>query len=172
MALSIKKHNSIKKTNPFFRDLINIMNNSEFKQFYNKYFNDWSDIQAMIFFMKLYSTIDYEFTRQFNAKIENAEMEMILDKVMENSNTRKMALSLFNDYKNCIDYKNTEKFRTLLSFSKSNQSSILDLPPVPPSSNVLLAPSTDSKIETIASDTISDVVSSAISCVASDEKSH
>ena len=57
MALSITTHNSIKKTNPFFKDLINIMNNSEFKQFYNKYFNDWSDIQAMVFFMKLYCLI-------------------------------------------------------------------------------------------------------------------
>ena len=172
MSLSITNNNNIMKTNPFFKDLINIMNNHEFKEFYNKYFSDWNDIQAMVFFMKLYSTIDYEFTRQFNSQIENSEMEMILNKVMENSSTRKMALSLFNDYKSCTDYKKTEKFRTLLSFSKSTQSSILDLPPVPPSSNVLVASSTDSKIESIASDTISSVVSSAILCVDGDGKSH
>ena len=172
MSLSITNDNIIEKKNPFFKDLINIMNNLEFKEFYNKYFSDWNDIQAMVFFMKLYSTIDYEFTRQFNSQIENSEMEMILNKVMENSSTRKMALSLFNDYKNCTDYKRTEKFRTLLSFTKPTQSSMLDLPPVPPSSNVLVASSTDSKMEPIASDTISSVVSSAILCVAGDGKSH
>ena len=169
MSLSLTNNNNIEKKNPFFKDLISIMNNQEFKEFYNKYFSDWNDIQAMVFFMKLYSTIDYEFTRQFNSQIENSEMEMILNKVMENSSTRKIALSLFNDYKNCTDYKKTEKFRTLLSFSKSTQSSTLNLPP---SSNALVASSTDSKMEPIASDTISSVVSSAMLCVEGDGKSH
>ena len=173
MSLSKKNNdNIIEKKNPFFKDLINIMNNLEFKEFYNKYFSDWNDIQAMVFFMKLYSTIDYEFTRQFNSQIENPEMEIILNKVMENNSTRKMALSLFNDYKNCTDYKRTENFRTLLSFTEPHQSSLLDLPPIPPSSNVLVASSTDSKMEHIASDTISSVVSSAILCVTGDGKSH
>tara|TARA_Y100000768_G_scaffold388684_1_gene386146 strand:+ start:732 stop:1244 length:513 start_codon:yes stop_codon:yes gene_type:complete len=120
MALFISNENKneiIKEGNPFFNDLINIMNNYEFKIFFNKYFTDWNEIQTMVFFMKLHSTIEYEFTRQFNTKIDKSEMEIILNKVMENNTTRKMALSLFNDYKQCTDYKNTEKFRSLLSFS-------------------------------------------------------
>jgi hypothetical protein len=47
----------ILKDNQFFKDFTNLMRNNEFKQFYQNYFKDWSDIQTMIFYMKLYTTI-------------------------------------------------------------------------------------------------------------------
>ncbi len=52
----------ILKENHFFKEFISLMNNTEFKQFYDTYFNDWSDIQTMIFYMKLHSTIEYEYS--------------------------------------------------------------------------------------------------------------
>lgn len=44
---------NILKENKFFRDFISLMNNTEFKYFYDTYFHDWTDIQTMIFYMKL-----------------------------------------------------------------------------------------------------------------------
>jgi hypothetical protein len=117
---NINKELNIVKENTFFKDLNNLMNNVEFKKIYNKYFTNWDDIQAMIFFMKLHSTINYEYNRIYNKKIDDTEMELVLFQVMDNQNTRKMALSLFNEYKTTIDYKKTKEFRQLLTFSGTN----------------------------------------------------
>ena len=172
MSLSISKNNTsdVEENNIFFNDLIDIMTNEEFKTFYNKYFTDWNDIQAMVFFMKLYSTIDYEFTRQFNKQIDKSEMQIVLSNVMNNSNTRKIALSLFNDYKDCTDYKKTESFRTLLSFSKPNHYLSLesDVSLVSSSSTDF---STDDTISSIACSIISSVISTAIETNASSASS-
>jgi hypothetical protein len=152
-----KKGNEIiKEGNPFFNDLINLMNNYEFKNFYNKYFTDWNEIQSMVFYMKLHSTIEYEFTRQFNTQIDKSEMEIILNKVMKNNTTRKIALSLFDDYKQCTDYKKTENFRSLLPFSKQMNVSLSDVS------------KTYHNISSIAHSIVSSIICSAIDNITSE----
>ena len=42
----------------FIGDLVKLMRNPEFKDFYDRYFRDWNDIQSMVFFMKLYSSVE------------------------------------------------------------------------------------------------------------------
>ena len=39
----------ISDTNVFFKDLVGLMQNVQFRNFYNEYFTEWSDIQVMIF---------------------------------------------------------------------------------------------------------------------------
>jgi len=99
------------------------MKNPEFKNFYNKYFTDWNEVQTMIFFMKLYSTIEDEYNIQFNKQITDSDMLFVLQGVMNNEDTRKYALTLFQDYKSSYDYKTTENFRKLLCFSTDDQQS-------------------------------------------------
>ena len=43
------KGKEILKKNDFFKKLINLMNSHEFNDFYESYFNDWSDIETIIF---------------------------------------------------------------------------------------------------------------------------
>ena len=64
MDLLEKKDNE--NQNPFFKDLVTIMSNPQFRHFYNTYFTDWNEIESMVFFMKLYSTIEYEYQQRFN----------------------------------------------------------------------------------------------------------
>jgi len=106
--------------NPFFTDLMGLMKNPEFKLFYNKYFTDWNEIQTMVFFMKLYSTIEDEYTIRFNKQISDSDMLIVLQEVMNNDDTRKYALTLFQAYKSSYDYKTTKNFRKLLCFSTDN----------------------------------------------------
>ena len=42
----------IYKKNNFFHDLYELMNNDIFKKFYNKYFNNWTDINTTIMYFK------------------------------------------------------------------------------------------------------------------------
>ena len=112
----VKKDNEVQ--NPFFSKLIALMKNNEFRDFYNTYFTDWNEIQSMVFFMKLYSTIEYEYRERFNENINDNEMSLILTSVMNNNVTRRYALDLFQEFKSTIDYKKTKQFRMLLTFNK------------------------------------------------------
>ena len=91
------------------------MKNVEFLKFYDEYLKDWSDIQCMIFYMKLYTTIDYEYSNRFNSKISDEAMTYTIKQIMENRDTRRFAFDLFKDFKD-ISHKNTGSFRTLLNF--------------------------------------------------------
>ena len=42
--------------NPFFKDLIELMEEPKFTRFFNTYFKDMSDIKATLIYMKLYIT--------------------------------------------------------------------------------------------------------------------
>lgn len=121
--MEITKYNSKEETgkdilqkNSFFNDLVKLMKNTEFKEFYNKYFHDWTDIQTMIFYMKLYSTIEYEYNRRFNNNISDELMTYTLHNVMCNKETRKVAMKLFRDFKELV-HSNTYDFRTLIQFN-------------------------------------------------------
>lgn len=113
------------KENKFFSDFISLMNNSEFKYFYDTYFRDWTDIQTMIFYMKLYSTIEYEYYSRNNCKISNEQMTESLYNIISNTQTRQMAMNLFNDFK--VDYNASNTFRSLLQFDKSDKPKTLQL---------------------------------------------
>ena len=110
-----KKGSKILKTNGFFQDLCNIMKNEEFRKFYDTYFNDWSEIQVIIFYMKLYSTIQYEYQKRYNDSISDELMTYMLHKIMTTSTSRKYAFELFQSYKD-IDHNKTQEFRNLLTF--------------------------------------------------------
>ena len=114
MDLVIKKDNQ----NPFFGDLVSIMKNKEFRELYETYFTDWNEIQSMVFFMKLYSTIEYEYQERFNQTISETDMKNMLQNVMTNNVTRKYALELFQEFKFTKDYQKTKQFRSLLDFKK------------------------------------------------------
>ena len=110
-----KKGGKILSENKFFSDLCSLMKNVEFLKFYDEYLKDWSDIQCMIFYMKLYTTIDYEYSNRFNNKISDEAMTYTIKQIMENRDTRRFAFDLFKDFKD-ISHKNTGSFRTLLNF--------------------------------------------------------
>ena len=116
MDILVKKDNDIQ--NPFFGKLVALMNNPEFRDFYNSYFTDWNEIQSMVFFMKLYSTIEYEYQDRFNQPISEKEMTNMLTQVMHHGDTRRYALDLFQEFKSTIDYDKTKQFRSLLAFKE------------------------------------------------------
>ena len=71
------------------------MRNQEFKKFYNEYFNDWSDIQTMIFYMKLYSIIEDLYFKRYNSNISDELMTYTLHKIITTKETRQLSMKLF-----------------------------------------------------------------------------
>jgi hypothetical protein len=118
------KGKEILQKNSFFNDLVKLMKNAEFKTFYNKYFHDWSDIQTMIFYMKLYTTVEFEYERRFKKQINDEIMTYTLHHVMSNNETRKVAMELFRDFRDLVHSK-TYDFRTLIQFNNESGNLLL-----------------------------------------------
>lgn len=116
IEFSKPKNKKVLENNRFFSDLCSLMKNVEFAEFYKTHFNDWTDIECMIFYMKLYSTISYEYEKRFNEEIDDSTMTFMLHKIMSNGVSRKFAFDTFRLYKNEYGHSSSEGFRKLLTF--------------------------------------------------------
>ena len=113
-----QKGEEILETNKFFNDLDDLMQNTTFRNFYNEYFKDWSDIQVMIFYMKLYAAIEAEYKNRSGEQISRGAIVFVMHKIMSNTDTRKAALSMFKNFKENIDIS---QLRPMLEFNDKLQ---------------------------------------------------
>ena len=106
--------NDILETNVFFKDLVGLMKNVQFRNFYNEHFTDWSDIQVMVFYMKLYATIESEYAARYCREIDDNVIVCVMHNIMSTQITRKIALDIFKNYKEDV---NMSVLRPLLEFT-------------------------------------------------------
>ena len=92
-----------KKNINFFMDLYKLMNNSEFRNFYNKYCTVWSNIDSMVMYFKLYEIIEISFFKKFDRNITKKEILFLLNNIIKNNLLRKIVID------NYILFKNTEQ---------------------------------------------------------------
>ena len=121
-----KEGKKILKKNNFFQDFTSLMRNLEFRNFYNEYFNDWSDIQTMIFYMKMYSTIEEIYFIKYNENISDELMTYTLHRIITTNDTRKAAIELFKEFKgenneNNINNKRITFFESLIDFESNKK---------------------------------------------------
>lgn len=115
----------ILKKNKFFQDFTSLMRNFEFREFYHNYFKDWSDIQTMIFYMKIYTTIEDMYHKKYNEDISDELMTYMLHKIITTNDTRKIAVELFKNFKgeksDIVDQKKLQYFESLIDFDSSKK---------------------------------------------------
>jgi len=78
------------KTNATMRDIATIMEHPEFNSFFGKYFNDSTDVQAMLMLMKIYQSIPSS---------DPYEKIAILYQIMSTSKVRAMVMDSFNNWR-------------------------------------------------------------------------
>ena len=71
--------------------------------FYDKYFNDYSDIKISVLYMKLYETIQKEYFDINNHEIEKELLAYMIKELMSNKESLKRIISSFNDFENNRD---------------------------------------------------------------------
>jgi hypothetical protein len=121
-----KEGKKILKKNDFFKDFTSLMRNSEFRNFYNQYFKDWSDIQTMIFYMKMYSTIEEIYFIKYHEHISDELMTYTLHKIITTNETRKAAIELFKEFKGennelIVNKKRITSFEALIDFESNKK---------------------------------------------------
>ena len=102
--------------NPFFQDFIGIMQNDEFDAFYKKYFQSWSDIQTMVFYMKLYKAVEYGYQQEYQTPIDKEFMVYVLHRIMTTQELRKEAMNIFRNLKETDTLSDKAFFCKLLDF--------------------------------------------------------
>ncbi len=115
---------NILKKNKFFQDFTSLMRNVEFRDFYQNYFKDWSDIQTMIFYMKIYSTVEEIYYTKYKQNISDELMTYVLHQIITTTETRKVAVELFKNFKgeksDIVDSTKLTYFESLIDFDKKN----------------------------------------------------
>ncbi len=119
----IEKGREILNENCFFNDLDKMMSNSEFRDFYNKYFTDFQDIRLILMFMKLYETLEVEYKNHCGEEISNEAVIYIIKEIMCNNTLRKEVVESFDRFS---DNKNLNKGIYLLDVLKKNNLMIKD----------------------------------------------
>ena len=110
--------------NSFFNDLNNIMNNNEFRNFYDKYFNDFSDTKVVLLYMKLYETLQIEYREKNGCDVEKEVLAYIMKELMTDNISRKNIFDAFNDYTE-NNNKNGNKKYLLDIFENKNKKNMI-----------------------------------------------
>jgi hypothetical protein len=116
----ITKGNDILKNNTFLHDLDKIMNDDNFRLFYNEYYKDFTDVKIVTLYMKLYETIQIEYREKNNCDIDRELLIYIIKNLMDDHTSRKLVLEAFHNY---TENKNSKKKRFILDIfnNKINQ---------------------------------------------------
>ena len=110
--------------NSFFNDLDNIMNNIEFRNFYDKYFKDFTDMKVVLLYMKLYETLQIEYREKNGYDVEKEVLAYMMKELMTDNISRKNIFDAFNDYTQNVN-KNGNKKYLLDIFENKNKKIML-----------------------------------------------
>jgi hypothetical protein len=88
----IKTGKEIIKTNDFFYDLSELMENPRFINFYNKYLYDTSEIKTTMIYMKLYENIQSKYKELTDKDLNKYVNIFLLHHIMTKSKLRKIAI--------------------------------------------------------------------------------
>jgi len=113
----IKEGKNILKNNDFFNNLDNVMNDNNFRSFYNTYFKDYTDIKVVLLYMKLYETIQIEYKERNGIDIERELLAYMIKELMSNNDTRK---AIYESFYNFTDNKQVNK-KFILDIFENNQ---------------------------------------------------
>ena len=113
----IREGENILEENDFFNRLDTVMNDNNFRSFYNTYFKDFTDIKVVLLYMKLYETIQIEYKEHNGIDIERELLAYMIKELMSNDGSRK---NIYEAFYNFTDNKHTNN-KCILDIFEHNQ---------------------------------------------------
>lgn len=100
---ALKFGNKMLNENNFLRDLTSLMENEEFKTFFDKYMNNWVSVKSSIMYMKLYSEFKEKYNEVSDEVLDKNIIVYLLCKVMRNRSLMSFSVDtidkMYNDEK-------------------------------------------------------------------------
>ena len=81
---AIEIGDKILNNNHFLRELSELMENKKFRDFFNRYMNDWVGIKSTVTYMKLYSELKNKYSEINDEELNKNIVVFLLTKIMRN----------------------------------------------------------------------------------------
>lgn len=94
-----KRGRLLYRNNSNYRNIVNVMEHPEFKEFFKNYFQDWTNTKTILMFMKLYEAIE----KESNIPLTGYQKLAILDDIINDRQIRQKVVAEMN--KLCSDEK-------------------------------------------------------------------
>ena len=106
--------------NEFFKDLVSLMENPEFKRFFKKHLCDWVSVKSTIIYMKLYDEFKTKYKKITDNELEESIIVYLLSRIMRNKELRPFTIktidkmyetgriNFFKELENYIEKKETQ----------------------------------------------------------------
>lgn len=106
--------------NEFFKDLVSLMENPEFKRFFKKHLCDWISVKSTITYMKLYDEFKKKYKKITDSELEDSIVVYLLSRIMRNNELRpfsiktidkmyeKGRIDFFEELENYIENRETQ----------------------------------------------------------------
>jgi len=88
----INNGKKIVENNEFLKDLSNLMENEEFKTFYNKHMSTWIDIKCTAIYMRLYSEFKTKYKQIAEMELDKHITVFLLRKIMTDKELRPFSI--------------------------------------------------------------------------------
>ena len=108
------------ENNDFFQDLCVLMENEEFKRFFDKHMNNWVDIKCSVTYMHLYNQFKSRYNEINDKELDNRIIVYLLSKIMKDKILRPWSINTID--KMLSDHKVNffEEFESIMLTNKLN----------------------------------------------------
>tara|TARA_B110000495_G_C22746546_1_gene437559 strand:- start:316 stop:711 length:396 start_codon:yes stop_codon:yes gene_type:complete len=114
--LNLAKKEGVKKleNNEFFQDLCGLMQNEQFKRFFNKHMGSWTDIKCSVTYMHLYNQFKIKYKELNNKELEEELAVYLLAKIMRDKTLRTWSISTVDKFLTNNKINFFEEFETII----------------------------------------------------------
>lgn len=84
--------------NSFFQDLVELMENKQFKKFFRKHMSNWVDVKSSIIYMKLYDEFKRKYKKITKEELEESITVYLLCKLMRDKDLRPFSINTIDKH--------------------------------------------------------------------------
>ena len=84
--------------NSFFKDLVELMENKQFKRFFRKHMSNWVDVKSSIIYMKLYDEFKRKYKKITKEELEESITVYLLCKLMRDKDLRPFSIKTIDKH--------------------------------------------------------------------------
>ena len=84
--------------NSFFQDLVELMENKQFKKFFRKHMSNWVDVKSTIIYMKLYDEFKRKYKKITKEELEESITVYLLCKLMRDKDLRPFSIKTIDKH--------------------------------------------------------------------------
>ena len=88
----------ILRENSFFQDLVELMENKQFKKFFRKHMSNWVDVKSSIIYMKLYDEFKRKYKKITKEELEESITVYLLCKLMRDKDLRPFSIKTIDKH--------------------------------------------------------------------------